>query len=287
MERERGRGREGEGEVLCCWIIYLAIEPAAVWGWISAATDVCGVKIARVGGVLEGGMQGDEGYGDRESGREVEMDHPVLWCTTGKKGGRRKLEICRLFEIITSSKKLTTRKFLRRTIWLKPLRCYSGGHHSAYRCITVVTFASADQWDPARLDSIGATSTAVAPDCSPVVTPSAQQLWKAQLGSNLLLPSQLSVTPAWLHDVLQTLLAGVGRMKVWESGGARDWWSEDRSSLCGVCSDQGWENMMHLAQFKTLYMWANFWNAVFIAVKMSFKTLCECCNLKNTLHVLS
>lgn len=44
------------------------------------------------------------------------------------------------------------------------LWCCSGGHHSAHRCITVVTFASAHQWDPASLDSFSAASTAVAPD---------------------------------------------------------------------------------------------------------------------------
>lgn len=47
---------------------------------------------------------------------------------------------------------------------LKRLCCCSAGPHSAYRCTAVVTFASADQWDPARLDSIGAASSAVAPD---------------------------------------------------------------------------------------------------------------------------
>lgn len=47
---------------------------------------------------------------------------------------------------------------------IRPLWCYSGGHHSAYRCITLLTFASADQWDPARLDSFGAASSAVAPN---------------------------------------------------------------------------------------------------------------------------
>lgn len=74
---------------------------------------------------------------------------------------------------------------------------YPGGHHSAYRCITPMTFASAHQWNPARLDSITQTAW------SPVVTLSSQQLSKAQLGANLLLPSQLSASPAWLHDVLQ------------------------------------------------------------------------------------
>lgn len=46
--RLRGfRRASEEGKVLCCSIIHLAIEPPAVWGWISAATDVCGGENSR------------------------------------------------------------------------------------------------------------------------------------------------------------------------------------------------------------------------------------------------
>lgn len=132
MERERERGREGEGEVLCCWIIHLAIEPAAVWGWISAATDVCGVKIAGVGWWSAGG--GDAGTKDMEKEREGEkergeMDHPVSGCIMGEKREADEqiwsLSSAGCFLTHTRNchkpEKLTTRKCPDWTIWLKPL----------------------------------------------------------------------------------------------------------------------------------------------------------------------
>lgn len=87
-DRERGRGIEEEGEVLCCWIIQLAIQPAAVCGWISAATNVCGAKIAGVGWQRAGGgIQGCRGWGrERKRGRDGSSS---LRMHIGKRESRR------------------------------------------------------------------------------------------------------------------------------------------------------------------------------------------------------
>lgn len=105
--------------------------------------------------------------------------------------------------------------------------------------MTVVTFALADQWGPARLDSlVPHPLLCLQTAWSPVVTPFSQQLWKTQLGTNLLLPSQLWVSPARLHGVLQTLLAGVGRTEVRRSSDDNDNYLNLAGSGKGlVCSD--------------------------------------------------
>lgn len=70
--------------MLCCWIICLAIEPAAVRVWISAATDVCGVKIAGVGWWSAGGGDtGREGEGGRDGSSSLRMHNG---------GGRREAD---------------------------------------------------------------------------------------------------------------------------------------------------------------------------------------------------
>lgn len=128
--------------------------------------------------------------------------------------------------------------------WLKPLCGYYGGHHSAYRCITMVTFASADQWDPARLDSIRAASTAVAPDlmqpcCNPQRTASLKSTIRQQSAPTKPAFSDSSVAtrcpadpPGWSWMILILM----------------SWWS---FWLCRVQRDQGWEIFIHL---ETMHM---------------------------------
>lgn len=158
---ERRREGKREGEVLCCWIIHLSIEPAAIWGWISAATDVCGVKIAGVGWwSAGGGMQGWKIWREREwiweHGRDGSSSLGMH-----NEGKNRSKSVGWDLEAVTHTQGKKETKVLR----LRVYGFYPGGHHSAYRCITPMTFASARQCNPARSDSIGAVSTAVAPDC--------------------------------------------------------------------------------------------------------------------------
>ncbi|MEQ2163583.1 hypothetical protein GOODEAATRI_031716 [Goodea atripinnis] len=72
---------------------------------------------------------------------------------------------------------------------------------------------------PCKVGFQGDASTAVPLDrMQPCCNPYHTAPLKNTIRHNLLLPSQLSVSPAWLHGVLQALLAGVGRMEVRESG---------------------------------------------------------------------
>lgn len=79
--------------------------------------------------------------------------------------------------------------------------------------------------------------------CGPDV---AQRPWKAQLGSNLLLPRRLWIPAPWRHDVLQALLAGVGRPEVW--GRATRGSRLMMVPLCGKVRDQGWK--VHVKVFR-------------------------------------
>lgn len=218
-ERERKRGRRRGALLLDNLFSYRASSRLR----LDKCSDGC-VWGENSRGWLVECWRGDTGK-EREGKTEREMDHPVSACIMEKREADEpnwKWDLQAAFHTHihahykwSKAKKVDHKKVTGDSNWvIWPQCCHSGGHYSAYRCITAVTFASANQWDPARLDSFGAASTAVAP-CSPVATPSSQQLWKAQLGNNLLLASQLSATPAWLHDVLQTLLAGVERMDCW------------------------------------------------------------------------
>lgn len=216
------------------------------------------------------------------------MDHPVSACIMEKREADEpnwKWDLQAAFHTHihahykwSKAKKVDHKKVTGDSNWvIWPQCCHSGGHYSAYRCITAVTFASANQWDPARLDSFGAASTAVAP-CSPVATPSSQQLWKAQLGNNLLLPSQLSATPAWLHDVLQTLLAGVERMDWWLlAWWLLAWWESGKIKVVGK----------HFPELGLIRTNIKKKFAINLQINESFITVAawfECASPKNTLH---
>lgn len=94
--------------------------------------------------MLEGGCR-DERYGEsgRERERETEsigeMDHPVSGCIMrGKTEAKVWDEIWRL---LRTHKRQKDTKVLR----LRVYGFYPGGHHSAYGCITPMTFAWAHQ----------------------------------------------------------------------------------------------------------------------------------------------
>lgn len=121
-----------------------------------------------------------------------------------------------------------TRQKDTKVLRLRVCGFYPGGHHSAYRCITPMTFASAHQWNPARLDSIGAVSTAVVPDrmqpcCNPQLSAALKSTIRQQSAptkSAFSISSMATRCPA-------DLLAGVGRMMIRERTGAGEWWPDD------------------------------------------------------------
>lgn len=219
------RRREGkrEGEVLCCWIIHLSIEPAAIWGWISAATDVCGVKIAGVGWWSAGGGCRDERYGERERDGEHGRDGSRSLRMHNEGENRSKSVGWDLGAVVHTQGKKDT-KVLR----LRVCGFYAGGHHSACRCITPMTFASAHQWNPAKLDSIGGASTAVAPDrmkpcCNPQLSAALKSTIRHQSAPTKSAFSISSMATRYPAD----LLAGVGRVTIWEGRGVGEWWPDD------------------------------------------------------------
>lgn len=144
MERGRGKERERRGALLLD-------NPFSYRASSRLRLDKCSdgcVWGENSRGWLVESWRGDAGTKDmekergREREREDEKDHPVSGCIMGGKGKQMNQtgdEIRRL--LLThrnchKSEELATRKCPGWTIWLKPLCCYSGGHHSAYRCIT-------------------------------------------------------------------------------------------------------------------------------------------------------
>lgn len=91
--------------------------------------------------------------------------------------------------------------------------CYPGGYSQVCRCITAVTFASEDHRGPSRLDSFSAGSMAGPPNHMQQ-PPQFTAVVKNTIRQQSAPIGQLLVSPAQLHGVLQTVLAGVGWMEL-------------------------------------------------------------------------